>query len=315
MIRPLEHLTAAGKLYPNAWPLVDEFRQDRGKGLPNWPNWCFLPMSAFYAIVSSDAKVDCLPLKLIGDVARLSALGTWRISQGVYRVDPDLAKALIDSPITGSISMDVLYRLPEWCIYVETPEYSFNQQKLYGFFVHLEWDVNTTRTELRFLMDGEKGLLPFVLHLGPWTVTEALDRATSEASKQAVGIGLSHEADMDVIEHLAMEVRPLVSLLLYLCSETPEYHGSVPSRPAPKKTKKGWRLFPPPKPKIIEIGKTIGAALRAEFSQETTEGKSKRPHIRRGHWHGFWTGKKDSEQKFIYKWLPPNSVNVETLND
>ena len=98
MIRPLEHLTAAGKLYPNAWPLVDEFRQDRGKGLPNWPNWCFLPMSAFYAIVSADAKVERLPLKLIGDVARLSALGTWRISQGVYRFDPDLAKALIDSP-------------------------------------------------------------------------------------------------------------------------------------------------------------------------------------------------------------------------
>ena len=221
MIRPLEHLATAGKLYPNAWPLVDEFRQDRGKGLPNWPNWCFLPMSAFYSIISADAKVERLPLKLIGDVARLSALGTWRISQGVYRFDTDLAKALIDSPITGAIPVDVLYRLPEWCVYVETPGYSFNQQILYGFFVHLEWDANTGRTELRFLMDGEKSLSPFVIHLGPWTVTEALDRATSEACKQAAGIGLSHEKEMDDIEHLAMEIRPLSVLVALLVQRNP----------------------------------------------------------------------------------------------
>lgn len=314
MIRPLQHLTVASKLYPEAWRLIDEFRQSRGKDLPKWPNWCFLPMAAFYAFVSSAAGVSHLPLNLIGNVARLAALGTWRVTQGIYRFDSVFRQALVDSPIMGTIPVEVLHRLPEWCVYVETPEYQFKGDVLHGFFAHLEWDVNAQRTELRFLMDTDTGLLSFVLHMGPWTVTEALDRAVKEGCKQAAGIGLNHEVEMDEIAVLSMEIRPLLSLLLYLCSEKPEYSCGVPGRPIPKKTKKGWRLFPPDKPKFIEVGKTIGESLRSDAFHRSTdgiEGKSKSPHVRGGHWHGYWLGPKNGVQRFSYRWLSTMTVNLK----
>jgi len=45
----------------------------------------------------------------------------------------------------------------------------------------------------------------------------------------------------------------MVSLVLYLCSQTSELraHGAPGRRPVlpePKKVKAGWRLFPPPRP-------------------------------------------------------------------
>jgi hypothetical protein len=36
-------------------------------------------------------------------------------------------------------------------------------------------------------------------------------------------------------------------------------------------------------------------------------------HVRRAHWHAFWTGPKASteERKLILHWLPPIAVNVD----
>ena len=66
--RPLEHLQAAGKLYPAAWKQIDKFKADKGKGLPDWPSWCFLPMAGFYSIVSADSGRNQLPINLVADV-------------------------------------------------------------------------------------------------------------------------------------------------------------------------------------------------------------------------------------------------------
>ena len=46
--RPREHLAAAGMMYPNAWSQADTFRAQRGRdGLPDWPDWCYLPLAAW----------------------------------------------------------------------------------------------------------------------------------------------------------------------------------------------------------------------------------------------------------------------------
>jgi hypothetical protein len=114
------HLIAAGRLYPKAWRQADQLRADRGKsGLPTWPSWCYLPMAAWYAIVSGGK--GRLGLDRIGDVGRLAALGSWRGTQGVYRFDQDLYEAVRATPIECDLPAEILYRLPEWCVYVETP--------------------------------------------------------------------------------------------------------------------------------------------------------------------------------------------------
>jgi len=307
--RPLQHLNAALKLYPETAKLVDNFRASRGKDLPKWPDWCFLPMAAWYAIVSASNRVSVLPLHLVGDVSKLSAIGTWRYSQGIYRVDPDLMAALTGSPVSGSLPSEVLFRLPEWCVYIETPDQQWQGDTLYGFWAHLEWDANTGRTKLRFLLDCEKNLIGLPLHVGAWTITEAVDRTISEATRQAQTVGIAMPSAPGAIQDMATQINPLVSVLLYLCSEEPEIDdarepGTSPARPRPKKTQKGWRLFPPDKPRVWSVGTNTGSQLRQAGAGDPS-GRTVKAHLRRGHWHGFWTGPRQGERKFIYRWISP----------
>jgi hypothetical protein len=319
--RPREHLEAAGKMYPKAWSQIDEFRAGRGKDLPMWPDWCFAPLAAWYSIVSADAGRQALDVRLIGDVGRLAAIGAWRVTQGIYRFDPALYEAIIATPVDGDLPCDVLYRLPEWCAYIETQEMSWADSQLYGVFVHLEWDANTERHELRLLMDSEAILAPLPLHIGAWSLKEAVERMSREAATQGAIRGMSLPAGA-ITGELSNMLEPIMSLILYLCSANAEIStGARPTNPEPKRTKNGWRLFPADKPKTWDVGVRIGAALRRAYHQSETGGTAgqdgPRPHIRRAHWHGYWKGPRNTPEarKLDLKWLPPIAVNVEATED
>lgn len=314
--RPIEHLNCAMKMYPRTPEFVNTFRSSRGKDLPKWPDWCFMPMSAFYAIVSESVRSDRLPIGIAGDVAKLAAIGTWRYSQGIYQFDEDFFTALASSPISGEIPSAVLYRLPEWCLYITTPGLKWLDDTLYGFWVHLEWDVGTQRHELRFLLDCEHQLFPVILHLGQWTVVEAIERAFGESAKQmqAANIVLP-DMPSGVVAAMSQQINPLLSAILYLCSDEPEIDderqpGVSPSRPSPKKTKKGWLLFAPDRPRFWRVGTKLGMQLRQDSMIEPEQHSQRvvSPHLRRGHWHGFWSGPLSGERRFHYKWLPPMVV-------
>lgn len=319
--RPRQHLIAAGKLYPGAWRRCDVFRAGRGRDLPNWPDWCYLPLSAWYAIVSADAGVDRLTPTLAGDVGRLGAIGTWRLTQGVYRFDPALFADLIGTPVAGDLPHEILYRLPEWCVYLETPGMMLDGQTLYGFFAHLEHDVNTGRLELRLLLDGEADLRPIPLHLGAWTLGESIARMADVSRIHALGAGVAIPAGF--AGEVRGQVEPLVSLLLYLCSRNAEIgDGSrIPGNPAPVRTKRGWRLFPADQVRTWDVGVSLGAALRRAYhASETARGGTHagpRGHIRRAHWHGYWLGGRAAPEArtFDLRWMPPIAVNLDSPDD
>jgi len=92
--RPALHTEAAGKIYPGAWKKIDNFRADRGIELPNWPDWCFAPLAAWYAIVCAETERQALDLQIIGDVSRLAALGAWRAHWHGFWTGP---KNVVDS--------------------------------------------------------------------------------------------------------------------------------------------------------------------------------------------------------------------------
>jgi len=328
--RPREHLVVAGKLYPGAWKAADEFRADRGNGLPDWPaDWCYLPLAAAYAIVSGggDRRVG---LDQAGDVGRLGALMAWRVTQGIYRFSTPLYERVIETPIAGDIPHEILYRLPEWCVYVETPGMQWKDTPLHGVFAHLEFDINHRRPELRLLLDSEAALDPIPLHLGPWSLEESLRRMTDAANVQGLGSGHAFIGGSDVVRAARPVLEPILSLLLYLCAENAEIGegGAMPTKPLPKRTKSGPRLFPPDRPTTWDVGVRLGAALRKAYHASETRGEgtqaSPLPHVRRAHWHGFRSGamKRDDgtpipagERKFTLKWLPPIPVNLEDVSD
>lgn len=319
--RPREHLVTAGQLYPQAWRQVDQFREARGTGsLPAWPEWCFLPLAAAYAIVSADAGRDRLDVALAGDVGRLGALAAWRVTQGIYRFDPAVYDAVCDTPLAGDIPCDVLYRLPEWCVYIETPGLKFAGRSLHGVFAHLEWDAGDGRSELRLLLDAEGRLEPMPLHLGPWPLAESVERMLAESRRVSLTLG-EHTAapSPEVAQAMAATCAPIVSLLLYLCSQASEIGDGLrrPSHPQPVRVKRRMRLFPPPTPTTWDVGLRMGAALRRAYHAEQTGAGTHagpRPHIRRAHWHGYWRGPRDGDRDFSLRWMPPIPVNVETVD-
>jgi hypothetical protein len=305
-------LRAVSRDYPGCWKAYDGFRQDR-RELGDWPEWCYCPMAAAYAIASGGGP-NRLGLDRIGEVARLAALAAWRPTQGIYRFDPDLRAALTDAPLKGELPCELLYRLPAWCVYLEDP-----LPDTPGVFAHLEWDMNQRRAELRLLFvapDG--GLLPLPLHLGRWDLGVAMDEMARQARQHAVTLGMPAPGKVAPLATLAA---PVVSLLLYLAADQADYQR--PGWPEPKRTKdkaggKVWKLFPPKHAEIIDVGVRMGAALRrgpAPPSNDPADGThaSPRPHIRAAHWHLYWTGPKtgDQPQQPRVLWIPPTGVNLD----
>lgn len=335
--RPRDYVIAAGRLYPQAWKQADSIRNRRGLSLPDWSDWCYLPIAATQAILADDARVDGTRLHLthperITDAASLAGLAAWRMTQGIYRFDPSVYNAVRDTPVAGDIPHDMLYRLPEWCIYIETPDMLLGNGPMPGAFVHLEHDTNTGRPELRFLLDvnAKSGpvLIPAVLHLGPWTLAEALARSVGSSVGNASGIGMRLPSNLNARLRLVME--PLVSLLLYICSQANEIGDGNrrPKNPMPKNVKGGPRLFAADKPTTWDVGVRLGAALRCAYAAEETGQiighTGPRPHIRRAHWHGFRSGPMKcpdgtdiaaTERRFELRWLPPTAVNVGDVED
>jgi len=62
----LAHDAAA---YPGLWQLAERLRSQRGKQLPQWAPWCYLPMAGATAIVTRGRDLQQFP---VADVFRLS---------------------------------------------------------------------------------------------------------------------------------------------------------------------------------------------------------------------------------------------------
>ena len=70
------------------------------------------------------------------------------------------------------------------------------------------------------------------------------------------------------VERLSGDISPLVSLVLYLCSQAAEIREAGAGKRSPlvrkpQKTKKGMRIFAPDHPSRWEVGYRLGAALQA----------------------------------------------------
>ncbi len=313
------YLSAIGKKYPLAWRQIDGFRASKGVDLPNWPDWCFIPMAGPYAVVD-DVGGGRVGLDRIGDVSILAALSAWRVTQSVYRFDEALYECLLHTPVSGDMPLSAFFRLPEWCVYVETPGRTWFSAPLAGFFAHMEFDANTGREELRLLLDTSDGLAPLSIHLGAYPLLEGISQALDLAKVHRVASGMAVENETGLSEMILEQSMPLVSLLLYLCADEADFGDELhkPSNPVPQKTKNGLRLFPNERGTVWHVGARIGTTLRWACESRSAggddgNGNKKRAHIRRAHWHVFLVGAGRNARRV--KWLPPILVNVDDPDD
>jgi hypothetical protein len=283
--RAQQRLIAAGRVYDGIWRLLDAERAACDDDIATWPEHVYLPMEraaiglAMWHAQHAPKRLD--PMSLVGPASMLAGLATWRVTQGIYRFDPDIYAALVDTPVTGNIPGELFARLPEWCLYLETP----------GLKAPLVGTLDAALTQVE----------------ADWR--EAISRGNTTTRPAAT---------------YAAEARatfaPILSLLLYLCSDRADLSRPRPSRPTPTKTKQGPRHFPPAAPCTWDVGLRIGAALRhgmtathdGTLAAATGTHASPRPHIRRAHWHTYLVGAGRTDRRL--KWIPPIPINVEDLD-
>jgi hypothetical protein len=121
------YVTSAGRLCPDLWKQVDEARAQI-----DWPSWCFLPTPELERLICGMRELS----PSIGrNLNAIGALAGWRVTQGVYGFDPYLFDAVWHTPLDTEIPGEVLFRLPEWCVYIMTPDCVFGRRPLRGFLL------------------------------------------------------------------------------------------------------------------------------------------------------------------------------------
>lgn len=291
---------------PSVWKTIEGMRSERGKRLPYWPNWCFFPISGSLSIWWMDDNQS--KLRDFVSAGGLTALIGWNYTKGIYKFNPELFEEIKNTKITGNIPTDVLYRLPEWCCYIDTPSLEIHGGMAYinGFFVYLEYDINTKRSELRFWYEiiykqesaNKKNLgTDSIVHIGDWDVEEGVNKsiiesirvldqmgvdANEQIKKLLSGYGESEDfLDKDIISDSTLltteTVKQLLPFVLYICSNEPDIkkiNNTLPKRPKPISihgAKK--RIIAPKQVKTWLVGEKVGADLsklkkeKEEYSQ------------------------------------------------
>lgn len=300
---PARLLERVSGLYPEIWKRVDQEREafldDKGK-LP-WDASIFLPGSHWKAILREYHKNYGAPASARA-FYRLMSAGSWRPGQDIYVFDPALYEALCKTPFEGRLPYGQLSRFPAWCIYFDAPGLEVEGQLYGGFFAWLDEAFGHQHLCLYYVGEEREYFLQ-PIRLGDWDL------------KQGFLLNLQNSPDKSRLALLAAKklifdpgIVAALNLLLYALTQT-DAGGvkTVPQRPEPRKTKKGWRLFAPPRPNFRILGEDLGQQLRqAARVGRAGQRSGPCPHIRRGHWHHFWKGPRKSVLDL--KWLPPIPV-------
>lgn len=263
----------------------------------------------------------------------LYVFGAWRNTLGIYTLDDEIAQECYKTRLPDDAPMDIFTKLPEWCVYIDISNANIgihlqlNEQDnstltaypLYGFWALYDW---------AFLDYSKKPyfVLQFFLHyceqdqeyFTPCGIILDENLTLGEALQKSREFGLGTPQEFELISNL------LLSCLLWLCVDEPEItHKEQPIgrsdllKPKYGTNKKTGAFVPPNEPFYYQIGSRLGAEIRtykkqlADYDNDLKNNRKptrKRPHVRKGHWHGYWVGAGEHKE-FSYRWLPMCYVN------
>ena len=235
----------------------------------------------------------------------------WSQTKLIYEFDRTLVEELT-AQTDLAVASEMLKRLPFECAYIMTPNlFSYNGLPADGFMCLKRHDLLQVLFVVRN-KDGttSEGLLD--IHLDAKTLEES-DKLSEETG---VKRGLVNEHTPST-----RSSNGIIQLLLYLCAANADVQERMPSTSAAKKTIKTTEKRPV---RHWDVGIRVGATIKRNRSQAATPRESgdhkqharPRPHLRRGHWSHFWTGKRDSaDRERILKWIEPVYINADSSDD
>lgn len=295
--------------------------QERGY---RWPSWCYLPVPFVGATLGEEIGIDSNP-SFVSPATLLAAMAAaWVPGRIAVRFDPDLAAALMDTPLEATIPVEVLHRLPAWCLYLDTPELGPGS----GVFVAL--DPGGLKVPGQPVCDDPDELLVAIVREGPSTprlimstlwllpgasIAESLAR--QDAQRCRLGAGMLEVGNDEWRAAFGMSRRDvlarLLSQVMYLCSaEADTMQTGVPARAG------HGRLSVREGVTVVSSGFRVGAALRSgrlpggSHSGGDSTGHRVTPHLRRSHWHHYWCGSEGrGDRRLELRWIPPVPVNAD----
>lgn len=268
----------------------------------------------------------------------------WRIHKQVYKFPSELEKLLYEQETGIDTPIGILKNLPYDCIYIETSNISYNEKCILGFFAkRTDGTINLNGSMMyEFCIIYEDLSSDFVsIRYDESTMdrTSIYDAIVNTMLKEVKLIstktgeefsyedpevlGFAKESLLDMFENTFWSVLPrIIQLVLYICAENKEVEENLEQKKITRKPKD--KKFIKDKYREVQIwdcGNKISEKIRTflvkdrsiEIYSESNisrVGSPKSPHSRRGHWHHFWIGKVDTEErKLILKWVAPTFVN------
>lgn len=323
--------------FPGVFDAIDAtLAQDRLDVLPTGVVSNILPQRYNLAVTVANKYADCV-----------HALYVWNKSKHIYEFDPDIATELYNSfDSAATLPIEVFDAMPFDGLYI-----SVNMTPLKFFATKsasIGANMQPVKS-IVFYSDGGKqsASIPLIRDTVARCMTADYNATMAQFYDDRVIQGMRdaypHMALSEIRSHViesyqneyprrkkSLEV--CISLLLYLCSQNaeitnkdgedvpkPEPEGAENTEQPQKKPKK------PKKVQALRVGYRIGKAIRYHKQQEQDAAESKTiapvvatgshtkkaAHVRRGHYHHYWTGsKKDGTRKLILKWTAPAFVNT-----
>lgn len=255
----------------------------------------------------------------------LLTLSKWRNHKIVYKIDNDFEKELMKTTGQVKIPYKFLEKLENKCFYIELPKDSYFNE-LHGMFVNItrfldKWLIGVNRvtndtvvyhffiamgkfvrgfgTEEYVDNNGEKGFI-FNGEIEDWTHKDN-------------NIPVYKEADR-INEKLVDCNRFVLQFITYLCAENADIKISDES----KSTYHPSATIKDKYSEILkyDVGYNFGKIFREYKKRKVNSyptGISKRPHIRKAHWHTFYKGKGKTET--VIHWLSEIFVNANCIEE
>jgi hypothetical protein len=306
-------------LVPQVWSRYESVRQLASEHQP-WPAWCYGPIALAYALCGPDEHSLAF---------KITALAAWRMTKVILRFDATLKDALMQTALSGAVPVDVIRRLPGWCVYVELDGMDTFRGPAHGAWCWLEPASYTDPRPVHLMMLlNTEGDMSRLADADAMILLSA--RLEGDSLLESVRAAVGAAVDPEVVQALTALVEPVLSMLLYVCSDNAELErdgkAGRPTIQTPVATRRsGSRLFPAAGPAVWDVGLRIGAALRRTQEEAGTreaaatgEGRTPHAHVRAPHWHTFVSGSRRLPLEIRpreVRWMPPILVGTSTVED
>lgn len=230
----------------------------------------------------------------------------WLKYKQVYRFSSDLFNLLTEETDSESVMSDIfLYKLPFPCFFVEN-KVMIGGREYIGFYVLRRMSPEKDCEEELFIQfvqaDKERSFLYVALPLRPGCA-----KKVSELLEERYNYIPFDPSDPHKREEFVEMGKKAVNVIAYLCTDKPDIVKIKSSSGNQNVNKKGKAPKKKDTVTIGQVGDKLARTIRESrvryvYEGETThegrgKGTPKSAHIRKAHYHSYWTGKKDGSEE------------------